>query len=60
MEVSFGGAPAEAKQDFISNMGMVYKFGDYSVHSWLSIVILVGTTVLFFGLSLLSMMRKSK
>lgn len=60
MEVSFAGAPAEALEQFEQNMGVVYQFGDYTVQSWLSIVILIGTTLLFFGLSMLNLSRKSK
>lgn len=60
MEVSFKGAPAEALTEFTESMGVVYHFGSYQVESWLSIVILLATTVLFFGLSLLSLSRKSK
>ncbi|MGP0584024.1 ABC transporter permease [Paenibacillus timonensis] len=60
MEVSFNGAPAEALTEFTESMGVVYHFGSYQVESWLSIVILLATTVLFFGLSLLSLSRKSK
>lgn len=60
MKVSFNGAPAEALTEFTENMGVVYHFGSYQVESWVSIVILLATTVLFFGLSLLSLSRKSK
>ncbi|GIP49631.1 MULTISPECIES: ABC transporter permease [Paenibacillus] len=60
MEVSFNGAPAEALTEFTESMGVIYHFGSYQVESWLSIVILLATTVLFFGLSLLSLSRKSK
>ncbi|WP_068786989.1 ABC transporter permease [Paenibacillus phocaensis] len=60
MEVSFNGAPAGAQAEFAENMGVVYHFGSYQVEPWLSIVILLATTVLFFGLSLLNVSRKSK
>lgn len=60
MEVSFAGAPADIVADFTQSMGVVYHFGSYKVESWLSIVILLMTTVLFFGLSLLNLSRKSK
>ncbi|MGG6310690.1 ABC transporter permease [Paenibacillus macerans] len=60
MVVSFAGAPVEAKADFTQSMGVVYRFGDYTVESWLSIVILLATTLLFFGLSLLNLSRKNK
>lgn len=60
MEVSFHGAPAGAQAEFTENMGVVYHFGSYQVEPWVSIVILLATTVLFFGLSLLSVSRKNK
>lgn len=60
MEISFAGAPAEAMGQFQQEMGVVYQFGDYTVPGWLSIVILIGTTLLFFGLSMLNLSRKSK
>ncbi|WP_178023904.1 ABC transporter permease [uncultured Paenibacillus sp.] len=60
MEVSFNGAPAGAQAEFTENMGVVYHFGSYRVESWVSIAILLATTVLFFGLSLLNVSRKSK
>ncbi|GJM82294.1 hypothetical protein HMSSN139_47900 [Paenibacillus sp. HMSSN-139] len=41
-------------------MGVVYHFGSYQVEPWVSTVILLATTVLFFGLSLLSVSRKNK
>lgn len=60
MEVSFNGAPAGAQAEFTENMGVVYHFGSYRVESWVSIVVLLATTVLFFGLSLLNVSRKNK
>ncbi|MDU4694996.1 MULTISPECIES: ABC transporter permease [Paenibacillus] len=60
MEVSFSGAPAGAQAEFTENMGVVYHFGSYQVEPWLSIVILLVTTLLFFGLSLLNVSRKNK
>lgn len=60
MEVSFHGAPAGAQAEFTENMGVVYHFGSYQVESWVSIIILLATTVLFFGLSLLNVSRKNK
>lgn len=60
MEVSFHGAPAGAQAEFTENMGVVYHFGSYQVEPWVSTVILLATTVLFFGLSLLSVSRKNK
>lgn len=60
MEISFAGAPPEALEQFKHTMGVVYQFGEYTVPGWLSIIILLATTLLFFGLSLLNLSRKSK
>lgn len=60
MEVSFNGAPAGALADFTESMGVVYHFGSYRVEPWLSLVILLATAIVFFGLSLLNVSRKSK
>lgn len=60
MEVSFNGAPAGALADFTESMGVVYHFGNYRVEPWLSLVILLATAIVFFGLSLLNVSRKSK
>lgn len=60
LAISFAGAPAGMEAEFTRRMGVVYQFGGYTVENWLSIVILLGTTVLFFGLSLLNLSRKNK
>ena len=46
--------------EFKEYMGVVYKFGDYTVSWETSILILVLTSVLFFGLSVINISRKSK
>jgi len=59
IEQSFYGIPTEFVDDFKETMGVVYRFGDYEVTPLISALILLGTAVVFFGLSLWSM-RKMK
>jgi len=56
---SFYGIPTEYIDEFRETMGIVYKFGEFEVTPFISIMILLGTAVIFFGFSLLSM-RKMK
>ncbi|MCM3699978.1 hypothetical protein [Paenibacillus macerans] len=60
MEISFAGAPDGMEAEFMRSMGVMYQFGSYRVENRLSIVILLGSTVLFFSLSLLNLARKNK
>ncbi|RRJ64278.1 ABC transporter permease [Paenibacillus oralis] len=60
LEISFAGTPGTMEAEFMRSMGVVCQFGSYTVENWLSIVILLGTTVLFYGLSLLNLSRKNK
>jgi len=59
IENSFYGIPIEYVEEFRETMGIVYMFGDFKVTPLISVLILLGTAVIFFGLSLLSM-RKMK
>ncbi|RJE85127.1 ABC transporter permease [Paenibacillus sp. 1011MAR3C5] len=60
MEASFAGASAEAVQQFKLDMGVVYQYGDTFSSAALSIAVLVGTTVLFYLLSIAVMARKTR
>lgn len=57
---AFAGAPAEMVSEFEKMMGVTYYFGDYKVTAWASILVLIMTTVVCFGLAVLNMTRKSK
>lgn len=57
---AFAGAPAETLIEFEKMMGVTYYFGDYKVTAWISILVLIVTTVVCFGLAVLNMTRKSK
>lgn len=57
---AFAGAPTETVIEFEKMMGVTYYFGDYKVTAWISILILIVTTVICFGLALWNMTRKKK
>ena len=56
----FGNAPAAMVRDFEEQMGVVFRFGDQAVSGTVSLMILAGTTVLFYGLSTLHFRQKSR
>jgi len=60
MEASFKGAPPQAVSDFENLMGITLKFGDTTVTPLTSIIILLATAAIFYGLSLVSLPRKQK
>ncbi|MNP09041.1 ABC-2 family transporter protein [compost metagenome] len=57
---AFAGAPAEIVIEFEKLMGVTYYFGDDEVTAWTSIVVLIVTTVLCFGLAVLNVTRKKR
>jgi len=57
---SFEGAPAGAVEEFEQLMGVTFKFGETEVSSTASIFVLLITAVLFYGLSILNLSRKTK
>ena len=57
---AFAGAGPGAREEFETFLGVTLNFGDKPVSALVSIVILVGSAVLFFSLSLLSISRKRK
>ena len=58
METSFAGAPEQAISEFKEMMGVSFRFGDTVLSSSVSFLVLVGTAILFYGLSLLRFARK--
>ncbi len=56
----FAHAPTAALQDFRLQMGVDFAFGGHVVSSWVSILVLIGTAVLFFALGTYNISRKSK
>lgn len=60
MAVTFAGAPSDAIKEFELRMGVMYQFGDWTVTPGASIAILIGTTLLFYALSIIVVSRKSR
>lgn len=60
MEASFGGAPAETAEWFEQFMGVRFSFGETIVSPLVSILILLGTAAIFFGLSIVSISKKER
>ena len=60
MRTSFEGIPGQYLDYFKEYMGVTFHFGNYIVTPWASILVIIGTAVLFYSLSLLNMSRKRK
>ena len=60
LSATFAGAPAGSGASFKEFLGVTLKFGDTAASALTSIVILVGTAVLFFFLSMLNLSRKRR
>ena len=56
----FASLPAAARQEFDETLGVKLVFGETAAEPWVSILILVGTGVVFYLLAILNMNRKSK
>jgi len=60
MQAAFEGIPTEYLEEFQETMGVVYKFGDFESTPLISIIVLVGSAVIFYGLSLLNIRKIGK
>lgn len=60
INAAFAGAPTEILDNFKESMGIIYRFGEYTITSFESVVILIGTAVVFYLLSVWNMSRKIK
>ncbi|MHB1316010.1 MAG: ABC transporter permease [Christensenellales bacterium] len=60
MASSFAGVPAEFTAHFKETMGMEYKIGGSYITPLVSILILIGTALLFYGLAIWHISKKSK
>ncbi len=58
--ISFVDVPSAYVEQFKLSMGVIYKFGEHTVTSGESILILLITTVVFYGLSIINLSRKMK
>jgi multidrug/hemolysin transport system permease protein len=57
---TFAGAPAETVEGFKEMMGVTLKFGETAVSPVISIMILIVTALIFFGLAIFNLSRKKK
>jgi len=60
MSQAFAGAPAEILTGFQDEMGITFSLGDFTFTTWMQILYLVATAVLFYLLSLLVVKRKDR
>lgn len=60
MAATFAGAPAAAVSEFENLMGVTFRFGDTPVTPLMSMSILALTAAIFYGLSVLSISRKTR
>lgn len=60
MRNSFDGIPVIYLEEFKEYLGVSFRFGEYEVTPAASVVILLGTAVVFYSLSLVNMLRKNR
>ena len=60
MQTVFAGAPAEMVEGFQQEMGVLFKMGDTYMTGLTSILILVGSALVFYALSIWRYSKKSK
>jgi multidrug/hemolysin transport system permease protein len=59
MKLSFDGVPAQFLSDFREYMGVTYWCGGHEISPLASILILVGTAIVFYALSVLNLSKKA-
>jgi multidrug/hemolysin transport system permease protein len=60
MRSSFEGIPANYLSEFKAHTGVTFQLGGCEITPWVSILVLAGTAVVFYGLALLNMSRKKR
>jgi len=60
MRNSFDGIPSIYLEEFKEYLGGSFRFGGHEVTPTASVVILLGTAVVFYGLSLLNMLKRNR
>ena len=60
MKTTFDGMPVNYLNEFKEYMGVTFHFGSHEITPVISILILSGTAIVFYGLSLFNMSRKSR
>lgn len=58
LKLSFDGVPARFLSDFREYMGVTYQFGGHEISALVSILILVGTAIIFYVLSVLNLSKQ--
>ena len=58
MRSAFEGIPSVYQEGFMEYMGIIFKFGDYKVSPAMSMLVLIITSVAFYGLSLINFRRR--
>jgi multidrug/hemolysin transport system permease protein len=57
-EITFAGAPEDAVTQFNENMGVVFYFGAYETPWFVSVLVLLVTTAVFYALAILNMKKR--
>lgn len=60
MDKVFAGAPVEKINEMKEFLGVTFKIGDMVIPPYISLLVLVGTTLVFFGLSIIFIRMKKK
>jgi len=60
MQSAFAEIPTNSLNEFKEYMGVTFRFGSFLVSPWISVLILVFTAAVFYGLSLINMSKRSK
>lgn len=60
LEAAFLGVPASVKREFSEYMGVEFSLGGHQLAPWVSIVILLASAIVFYGLSVMNLSRKKK
>ncbi|MDD2621285.1 MAG: ABC transporter permease [Syntrophomonadaceae bacterium] len=58
ISAAFANVPSGYIEGFKEAMGVVYRFGDYTVTPWVSLEVLILTAVIFYMLAMLNIRRK--
>ena len=60
MEQSFCGIPTEHVEEFREVMGMVFRFGEFEFTPIMSVMLMLATALVFYGLSILNMRKMGR
>lgn len=60
LKKAFASVSASSVKEFKEYMGITFSFGEHELAPWVSVVVLIGTALVFYGLSVLSLSRKKK